>query len=273
MRVVRHGSGRTIATEDAKLLTLMPIFPGESVKSVEGSCYAACLTDVDVSNPPELNWWGITVPWQIIFATTMLAGSHAMANLDTVAAWDALYEMYLLDTSQNGDEKWGGDVDTDPEGVSTEEGHDDEELIDSGLIGIKRFFRRETLLQPYAAAGNDTIRFGDGFYFNTPVKGPGSMGGVLMFGCVRHDIQVETNFNLELDDVTAIEAIGLLMAGDYTKIRAMIKGNAAALGDYIRTTLFGGDAFIEASTYTDPSLKAYSKVVAFIETPLQRQER
>ena len=239
------------------------------------SCYAAALTDEDVSNPSELNWYGIGIPWEIFHATDMLAKA-TVPSYTGVADWDSLYEMWLLDTSQDGSEHWGGDVDLDPEVVTGEETlvGAGEELLDSGPIGVYSWFKREILLRPYAAAGNAVIRFGDDFEARqTGFKNPG-MGQVIMFGCVRHAVgDTQVDFNVEFDDVVSIEAMGLLMGGDYARINQMIQGNTAALGDFVRTVLFGGDSYIEASTMKEPSVKVYVKASIMIESPLQRQER
>lgn len=270
MRVVRHLGARTVPEDDAKPLIIVPTFPGETVKSVHLSAYALTLSDTDGSNPSEMNWYGISVPWPIVYVTDMLA-KGTVPSFTTVADFDSLFEMWLLDSSEDGSEYYGGDVDADPEVVSGEEVPTDEELIDSGPIGVHRWFSREILMRPYAAAGNDTVRFGDDFEAFESGIGVSKWGGLLMFGVVRHDVAAETNFNVEMDDVTSIQAMGLLQGGDYTKIKAIIEGNTAALGDYVRTMLFGGDHYAEASTIVATSAKAYVKARIAIDGPLRRQ--
>ncbi len=273
MRKARYLGARTTPGSDAKPLFIAPLFPGETVSSLRMSAYGTTLSDNDVSNPSELSWYGIGVPWPIVFATNM-AASGAFTDFNINTEWDTLYEQWLLDTSQDGGEHWGGDADLDKEEVTGEETHSDEELIDSGPIGVYRFFSREVLMRPYAAAGNNLIRFGDDFEALLPESEfrDISFGQVLMFGVVRHDVTAETNFNVQLDDATSREAMGLLMTGDYTKVQAKIAGDTGAVGDFIRTTLFGGDSYIEASTIMATSAKMGVKATLQVNTPLQRQK-
>ena len=65
--------------------------------------------------------------------------------------------------------------------------------------------------------------------------------------------------------------MGLLIAGDYTKVQAKIEGDTSALGDYLRTTLFGGDNYVEADTFKGPAGKAMVKASFFIDSPISRK--
>lgn len=273
MRTTRYLGARTVTKDDATVLTIMPLFPGESVAGMQIDAYAVALSDEDVSNPLEMNWYGLGLPWTHVLTTTALSLGTLGAQLTTVALWDSLYEQYLLDTSQDGTEYYGGDVDVDPEITLEEEGHiaSDEELIDSGPTGPYRWFRREILSRTHVAAGNATVRGGDEFRAS-----PGrqvrtlKQAQILLFGMVRHEIDAETNFNLELDDATAIEAMGLLTLGDYDKVKGFIRSNSGAVGDFIRTVLYGGDSYIEASTMKGTSVKAYCKIKLDVTGPLDR---
>ncbi len=273
MRRARYLGARSTPGSDAVPLFIAPLFPGETVASLRMSAYGTTLDDNDVSNPSELSWYGIGIPWPIVFATEM-AQAGGFTDFNTVTEWDGLYEQWLLDTSQDGDEHWGGDADVDKEEVTDEETHSDEELIDSGPIGVYRFFSREVLMRPYAAAGNAVIRFGDDFEALLPSQSfrDIAFGQVLMFGVVRHDVGAETNFNVQLDDTTSREAMGLLMTGDYTKVNAKIAGDTGAVGDFIRTTLFGGDSYVEASTIMATNAKMNVKATLNVNSPLQRQK-
>ncbi len=281
MRKARYLGARSTPGSDAVPLFLAPLFPGESVAGLRLSAYGTTLTDSDVSNPNELSWYGIGIPWAIVHATNLYL-EDAIGTLDTVAKWDSLFEKWLLDTSQDGDEHWGGDVDVDPERTTEEESGEDtgtpsagEELIDSGPIGIYRWFSREVLMRPYSAAGNSTIRFGDDFEASLPGAAfkRAAFGQILMFGVVRHDVGTETNFNVELDDDNSREGMGIMMSGDYSRVRAKIEGDTGTVGDYIRTTLFGGDNYVEASTIVADTAKMNVKATLYVDSPLQRQRR
>lgn len=272
MRTVRFLSGRTITKDDAKVLAIMPVFMGETVVSCMIDAYAVTLSDVDVSNPMEMNWKGLGLPWTHALMASAVAKGTLGAQLTSVALWDSLYEQFLLDTSEDGTEYYGGDVDADPETVTEEESHiAGEELIDSGPVGPYEWMNREILSRTHVAAGNATTRQGDEFRgeFGGNIKSLAQMQ-ILMFGVVRHEIDQETNFLMEMDDATAIEALGLLALGDYTKVRAYIVGNTGTVGDWIRTALYGGDSFIENSTVTGGDIKAYCKIRLKITGPLDR---
>ena len=267
IRVVKHLGARSCPADDSKVLLLVPTFPGERIKRVHLSAYFASGDASAIDQPGELNWYGLMVPWSLFFATDMIRGS-APSLMAGVSEFDDLFKEWLRGPSV--DQSYGGDVDADPEEIAGEESHATEELIDSGPIGVTKFFSREVVMQPFAAEGNTTIRFGDSF--SGALRGPAApaMGGLMMFGVVRFEFAAETNFNVELDDAVSLEAMGLLLSGDYTKVGAMVEGNTASLGDYLRTVLYGGDNYIEADTLKGPAGKAVVKAQIVIETALGR---
>lgn len=272
MRVVKHIGGRSCPEDDTKVLMAIPFYPGEKIKSINLDCYFASGDDSSIDQPGQCNWYGITIPWSLVFATGMMkAGANEGPDpIDTVARIDLLYARWLKDVADDGAEVYGGDVDADLEDTTGEEGHSTEELIDSGPIGVHKWFSREVLMRPGAAEGNNVIRFGDDF--RTTVHGiPGAaMGGLCLFGMVRFQTDVETNFNIELDDAVSKEANGLLIAGDYAKVQAKIQGDTSTLGDYLRTVLFGGDNYVETNTLKTQAGKGYVKASIAIQSSLSR---
>lgn len=269
-RVVRHVGSRSVPEDDTKVLMAVPFFPGEIIRSINLDCYLASGDSSAIDQPSQCNWYGITIPWSLVFATNMLNVGAAVGDMGSVADIDLLYAQWLKDVEDNGAEVYGGDIDADGEITTGEEGHLAEELIDSGPIGVHKFFSREVIMRPFAAEGNTVIRFGD--EFRTVLQGiPGAaMGGILLFGVVRFQTDAETNFNIELDDVTSKEMMGLLIAGDYTTVKAKIEGDTSVLGDFLRTVLFGGNNYIEADTLKGAAAKATSKASFFIESPISR---
>lgn len=270
-RLVKHIGGRSTPEDDTKVLMAVPFFPGESIRNVNMNCYFASGDASAIDQPGEINWYGITVPWSLVLTTDMLASGASPGVLDTADKIDLLYARWLKDVEDDGGEVFGGDVDSDPEVTTGEEGHGSEELIDSGPIGVTKWFSREVLMQPFAAEGNTVIRFGDSFSARPKNIQALSMGGLLLFGVVRFQADVETNFNIELDDTNSRGMMGLLIAGDYTKVKAKIEGDTAATGDYLRTVLFGGDNFIENNTLKTQAGKSYVKASIFIDSPISRQ--
>lgn len=273
-RLVKHLGARSCPTDASKVLIALPYFPGEVLKGARISAYFASGDASAIDQPGECNWYGITVPWSLVFATRMMDAGDTPSALVGVAEVDALYSQWLrqADSSDDDTEFFGGDVDADPESESGEEGHDEAELLDHGPIGVQKWFSREVVLAPFAAEGNTVIRFGDSFNLSRgAIPTAGKMGGLLLFGMVRFEAAAETNFNVELDDAVSREAMGLLIGGDYSKISSMIEGNTASLGDYIRTVLFGGDNYIEADTLKGPAGKAVVKASFYIESAISRK--
>ena len=272
VRVVKHLGARSVLADTAKCLILCPTFPGESIKAIHMSAYFASGDDSSIDQPGELNWYGLSIPWQTVFATEML-GQGAPSIMSTVAHYDTLFKQWL---HGGDDEYYGGDVDADPELIAGEEGHDlagadAEELIDSGPIGVHKWFSREVVMQPYAAEGNNVIRFGDSFQATINKVPIAAMGSLIIFGMVRFEHAAETNFNIELDDAISKEAMGLLLSGDYTKVGAKVEGDTGSLGDYLRTVLYGGDNYIEADTLMGPDGKAIVKSQIVISTSMGRE--
>lgn len=272
-RVVKHVGSRSVPEDDTKVLMAVPFGPGEKIVSVNLDCYFASGDASAIDQPSQCNWYGITIPWSLVFATELLKAGGAPSTLPSVASIDAIYAQWLKDVTDDAAEVFGGDVDTDPETTSTEEDHATEELLDSGPIGVHKWFSREVIMRPFAAEGNTVIRFGDDFRTSVHGVPSASMGGLLLFGMVRFQTDAETNFNIELDDTTSRANMGLLIAGDYAKIDAKIKGDTGSGGDFIRTVLFGGDNYIEADTLKGAAGKASAKASFFIQSPISRFQR
>lgn len=270
-RLVKALGARSCAADEAKVLMAMPFFPGERIMNLNLSAYFASGDASAIDQPGECNWYGLTIPWSLVWATNMLDLGDTPSVLGTAPAIDQLFTQWLRDIDEDSGETFGGDVDSDPELSEGEATHEDE-LLNSGPIGVHKFLSREVIMTPLAAEGNTVIRFGDSFYTSTgPIAGA-AMGGLLLLGMVRFASTAETNFNVELDDATSREAMGLLISGDYTKVKAKVEGDTSALGDYLRTVLFGGDNFIEADTLKDPAGKAVIKASVFIESAISRRQ-
>ncbi len=270
MRVVKHLGARSCPVDAVRVLMAVPTFPGEKVSHVRMSAYFASGDDQSIDQPGELNWYGLSVPWGQVFATNLIVGGTP-GLLSSVADIDELYGRWLRSANESIDQYYGGDVDSDPEEVAGEEAHTSEELIDSGPIGVHRWFAREPVMQPFAAEGNNVIRFGDSFSGVISKVPVATMGSLLLFGIVRFEVNAITNFGVELDDAVSREALGLLMSGDYSKVMARVEGDTGTVGDFLRTILYGGDNYIEADTLKGPAGKAVVKAQFVIDGPLGRK--
>ncbi len=273
-RSPRHLGARSVAEDQSKVLGLMPVFPGESIERMRVDGYAVGLSDTDVTNPIIVEWVGLAIPYPIVMLADELA-SGAQADLSTVADWDQLFHQFTLSADEGGTEFYGGDVDVDPEeGTRDDLGVGEDALLETGPVGPYIFHREANICRPFAAAGNDTIRFGDEF---RTMIGPerfkkASWGQILIFGMVRYkSTTVEGNFNIEKDDAASIKGLARLMSGDYTRVANQIASDTGVQGDWLRTVLFGGDNFIEASTLVGTTVKAYALMDPHISGPLSRK--
>lgn len=271
MRQVKHMSGRSCPADDAKLLAVIPTFPGERITSMRMSAYAASGDDESIDQPGEMNWYGIAIPWAIVWATNLLTNA-LVSSMDTVPKYDTLFEQWVRSASEAADKYWGGDADVDPEDQAVEEGAGEDALIDSGPIGVHKWFSREKLLIPMAAEGNNVIRFGDEFQATLSNLPKLAFGGLHLFGVMRSEHAAQTTFNVLFDDAVSREGLGLLLSGDFDRVEAKIQGDTAVLGNFIRTVLFGGDYYAEADTLKGMALKCYVKLVATIDSPISRRQ-
>lgn len=273
IRVVKHIGARSVPADDSKCLMLVPTFPGEKMSHVRLSAHFASGDDSSIDQPGECNWYGLSIPWGIVFASNMLKGLEPL-DLGDVADFDGLFRDWMR--GGENDQYYGGDVDVDKEEVAGEETNVaanvlTEELLDSGPIGVHLWFAREVIMQPMAAEGNNVIRWGDSFSGVVSKIPVAAMGSLLIFGMIRFEHASDTNFNVELDDGVSKESLGMLISGDYTKVSAMVEGHTGTIGDYLRTVLYGGDNYIEADTLKGPAGKAVVKGQFVINTPLGRR--
>lgn len=270
MRVVKHIGARSTPTDDSKVLLAIPTFPGEKIKNISLSAYFASGDASAIDQPGEINWYGITVPWQLVFLSNPLHAGAGIKTFGDVPEIDAIFDQWLRNAEESADESFGGDVDLDPATDTGEDGHAEAALIDSGPIGVLKWFTREVIMQPLAAEGNTVIRFGDTFSANTGPIPAHKLGALNLFGVVRFQEDAQTNFNVEFDDTTSLEMMALMISGDYSKVMSKIEGDTSATGDYLRTILFGGDQYVEADTLKGPAGKAVVKAVAAIDSPIRR---
>lgn len=271
MRVVKHLGARSCPTDTAKVLLAVPYFPGEKIVSVSIDAYFASGDSSAIDQPGEVNWHGISIPWSLVYATGMMDAGAVIDQMTGVPNIDKLYTQWLRNIDEGTGERFGGDADDDVEDTSGEEGHVNEELLHSGPIGVHEWFKREVVMRPLAAEGNTVIRFGDTFAARTSIPAH-AMGGLALFGMVRYLADATTEFNIEHDNSTARENLGQLIAGDYTKVKARIEGDTSAIGDYLRTVLFGGDNYIEADTLKGPAGKAVVKASFAIDSAISRRQ-
>lgn len=249
--------------------------------------------------PSEINWHALWVPWDIaithhkgntgnlVDSTAAEAGvgeniypADSPSDLTTANEWDQLFQNLLFEWGASGSEYYGhGEADleqievaqdrqaeADTTGVGAEgEQASVAERGTMGPLGIVRLYGREVLTRPAISDGDGKVRFGDdvNIQMQASIAGP----GFVVVGVVRYEIDAETNFNAEITNASRRAARNMLVGGDLTRVQAHILHDNSPIGDYIRTTLFGGDYFVEADTVKDNKMKVAAKGVITVETP------
>ena len=284
-RVVRHLGGRTVNADSAKVLAAVPVFPMEQAQYIQCSAYMATRADSFPDQPNEINWKVLAVPWS--FAMTHNSwGSNttaAYAPLQDAAAFDDLYKDLIFETGTDGNEWYGGESDATGQTVSdevppvdaaTDDGDGttgDEPIISYGPSRLTVAFSREILCGVQTAEGEGKVRWGD--FFNTQIGLQGtnsSDGTLLLFGVHRYTVGAETNFGIELNQGDVANPFSQLQQGNIGLIQQRINSDTANAAQWLRTTLFGGDNYIEADTMKSDPAKAYVKLMCGIETPYKR---
>ena len=238
------------------------------------------------------------------------------ANPDgtTGVTYDPIRNMYTTtrgpdtrdDDPPSGNEPTSGGA-TDRSGF----GVTDEPLTVMGPLGIQRLYSRETLLLPKqlpgAAAQSGTAGaaiwdafggftdpvYGDDFQLQIPVLGS---EGVLMIGVVRYEVaKTEGYAELFLADsdvgsadhkIARNRALAMLRVGEMDKIKYLLKHSETLEADYLRSILWGGDAYIEGvesafpgtllqnlpfvsgdGTFARNDIQVIAKVTATYDTP------
>lgn len=90
----------------------------------------------------------------------------------------------------------------------------------------------------------------------------------MLIGAVRYNVSSEENFAVEFTIDTA-KGLSTLIGGDMQRVQEMLAHDTGVIGDRLRTTMFGGDVYIESATIRPLDAKACLKAWASIETPYQ----
>lgn len=274
IRVVRHIGAREVESTEALPLVIIPYGAGERLRNLRIDAYAASEAENTVGEAPEVNWAVIDVPWSVLLTHATLGGAGGTADLDTAAEWDTMFRNLLLEYGTDGNEYYGGDpdqaggADVVPEpGLSGESGDDEPAITRSiGPSGVMRLFAREVLMRPLLAEGSGAVRWFD--EFNVAIKGRAlrESGGCVLAGVVRYETPAETNFSAEWS-ADMSKGLRALIGGDMQRVQEYIQNDTGAVGDRLRTMLFGGDNYVEANTLKELAVKAYMKVWCAVETP------
>jgi hypothetical protein len=269
IRVTRYLSGRSIDEGDSKPLIIIPYGAGERPRHLRLDGYVATRADSYADQPSEINWTVIDVPWAILLTHATSGYAGGTDDLDTAAEWDTMYRNLLLEYGTDGNEFYGGDPDAStPDVVEEAETVGDEPVITRSLgpSGIVREFSREVLMRPLLSEGANAVRYFDEFNQAINLRAMRESGGCILAGATRYNVDAQTNFTAEF--VANQRAfMGPMIGGDVSRVQALIEQNTSAVGDRLRTMLFGGDNYIEADTVKNDDAKAYLKAWCSIETP------
>ena len=287
MRVVRHMAGRSINADDAKVSLVVPFFPGESPEWCRLSWYVATRADSYADQPNEVNMKVLSVPWSLAltYASWDNNSQAGYAPFQNAAAFDTLYRELVFDAANDGNEYYGGESSAtgqtaedeikqigDGASGSTATGvTDDEPIISYGPSRLRSLFSREILMGVATAEGDNKVRWSD--FGNTHIQiGGGGFGdgGLLLFGFHRYEHSAETNYGVELNQGDVANGLAQFLQGDLSLIQQRINTDTSDAADWIRTTLFGGDNYIEADTLKGDPAKGYMKAQIGFSTPYKR---
>lgn len=279
IRVVRHIGGRSVDSEQAKILAAIPYGAGERPRNLRIDAFIATRANSYADQPSEVNWLVLDVPWAVLLTHTASDGaSGGPDSLDTAAKWDTLFRNLALEYGTDGNEYYGADYDQTDKDVIPAPGFPtigaDNPAIEAsmGPSGVLRLFSREVFMRPLLSDGSEQVRYYDEFNTRITKSAQRESGGVILIGVIRYEAEAQTNLGVEWD---ADRAKGLkpLIGGDMSRVQAMIGMDTTGTGDALRTMLFGGDNYIEADTVKEDPAKAYVKCWCSIETPYSMMVR
>lgn len=299
MRTQRFISGRDTPADSARCMFVSPIWTGETLRSIYVDGYAmtrgagaGAFGSGETSfpdQPSEINWHIIYVPWRIAIthagtASTTAGGLHsadALQEIDSVSEFDQVFRNLMFEFDASGSEYYGyGEAHLEPIRVAqarlaeADQAAQNSEAQNASVaergaledMGIVRLFGREVFMRPFISDGDGKVRFGDDV--NLSLDGMDLPGpAFVMGGVIRYEIDVETNFNVEVNDTHDRFARNLLVSGDANRVQSHILHDASGIGDKIRTQLFGGDYYIESNTVRESKAKVNVKGAVTVETP------
>lgn len=290
IRMARFMTGRSCAADDTKVAAVLPIFTGERGKSLymdfkavsRGTGFGG-ITGTPSSYPDqfnEINVHALWVPWHIMQTHHGVNRADSPEEFDSADDWDKLFRNLLFEWQSNGNEYYGGDADADPliytqhdDAASSSADASEAESVAAmgsmGPLGIIRLFGREVWADNEVTDGDGKVRQSVQYEVSLPLAMPGP--GFVIVGVVRYEHAAETNFNYEVTNDARKRARNMLIGGDLMRVQAHIEKNTSSEGDWIRTVLFGGDAYIEADTVKGENMKLYAKGVFTVETPYSLQ--
>ena len=272
LRIARYLSARQIGEDEGKCLVICPIYSNEQARHVSFRAVAMTTARTAAHRLGEINWYGMYIPFAVLM-TYLDSGTGATGSPIPMgtADWDLRLRELLLTKGDAGDQYYGGDYTAgDKEEAVSEQSSSNQPRIGGALMGptgVSRWLSRETLLVPWGSDGPNQTRKWDTFGGSQDIGyGP----GVLVFYVQRYEIDTQTDFEFcwPTDDSGLREnATSILIGGDISRVNDMIKRDTGDAADWMRTTLFGGDNYIEASSLNADAAMATVKMAITIETP------
>lgn len=288
IRMPRFMVARNVNADSAKVGLILPIYTHEVLQKlyIDVKCMTRGTGLGGVVGTPtsysdqynEINWHILYVPFSV-WSTNMNAQRTGYAPPRNEDDLDQLFRRLLFEWEANGNEYYGGDYDGDPltfnreddtEGGSATESTDEPndsvaERGSFGPTGIVRLLGREVWMQNMVSDGDGKARQGDEFMVDLPMMLPGP--GYILGGAVRYEHATQDNFNVTDISAAQVPAEAMLLGGDMMRVQAHIEKDSTVMGDWMRTILFGGDAYIDDDTVKGEAAKMYWKGVATIQTP------
>lgn len=276
LRVWRGIGSRGISADSSKVLALVPMWPGETVKWIRMDCKAIS-TNVTSGQVAEINWRGVVIPAADVgfnINTTTLQSDTIAGSANYV---DQAFDNFIRSPYGSQPSHYGGDQ-------ALETGADEAIPGWAEHSWVRRhgladdFYRREGFLFPSTATYH-IDSFNQGLRPNIYRREP----SFLMFGATRYKIEANTGFNwndintVADPDTGSITRTSLIwdpkyvsnLLSDYPSYT--VTGDGDASTQHVRSLMqiLQGDNYIEGSTTDDDyAVTAAVKMQVGIMTPI-----
>lgn len=242
-RTVRHVGGRLVGV-GSKALVVTPVFPGESLRSMQLDCYASSDSNVQPDSPMQIEWLALFQPFDFISNITAASLSNS--------SYDAFVGQLIGGAGTN--QQYGGDPDNKtgreafeaPQlGMRTQELLWQREDVMTVRGQMTSHFNVGEVLNSHPQSGPFTAKIGKNFYF--------PYAGMVIVGVNRYDLSAETNFAFNLFEAGFDEE-------NWAKVLGANRADYSGLSSVEQQAIefvYGGDTFIEADTWKTDDVRAH----------------
>ena len=262
LRIARSFATRRISDGETGTVMVMPIWQHEQAMKL--SLHAIGVTDASspANHLGSLNWYGLFVPWRVINSYNTGDSVRSSIVPTNVQEWDERLEKLLLDNLGTAQDYQGVEEGSIKEASEASPKADGAAYL--GPTGVSRWLSREIIMTPWGSDGVNATRKWD-LFSSEFMLSYGS--GVIAIIVRRENFTANTDFAVSMDTPTKLSAYDLMRGGDLGRINDAIQHSNSTLGDYLRTTMFEGDRFVEVDVVSDQVVSCFVKLALTVDTP------